>query len=250
MGSNIEKDYEFVKNKFQDFKGYMRIDDFKTFLLMIISEDTNQDMVNKFLEGSNPNKLIWHDVIKNAYIFDIGMAEDKLVIYTKDLSNLDKQIIKADAKSFFDKYLSRFEQEKLIDAKMSLNIIKYLDKTHDVMIKHKKSAKYEVTKIFADFLSFIFGIGKVKSLLVLDGNDKEPDIIFTLSMSISNVIDENIIQIYALVDHNKVCRKQFLKINKTTMEFESVSEIKESSFSDLYNNQYLLLIHVKSFDVL
>lgn len=250
MGSNIEKDYEFVKNKFQDFKGYMRVDDFKTFLLMVISEETNQDMVNKFLEGSNPNKLIWYDVSKQAYIFDIGMSEDKLVIYTKDLGNIDKQIIKADAKTFFDKYLTKFEQEKLIDAKMVLNVIKYLDKTHDVMVKHKKTAKYEVTKIFDDFLSFIFGVGKVKSLLVLDGNNNEPDIIFTLSMSISNVIDENIIQINAFVDRKKVCKSQFLKINKNTMEFESVPEIKESSFSDLYNSQYLLLIHVKSLDIL
>lgn len=246
---DILSDYELVKKKFDQFNGCIEIEDFRTFLLLSLS-DENDDMVKKIMAGNDPNRDIWYDVGKKSYFFEMSMhSNNAITIYLKHPLDIEGPIIKSENKDFWNKHLSKFEQKMLIDSKTKLRLIKVLNKTQDVNTEIDKSISFEVTKVFDDFLSYLFAVGQVKSLLVIQGEDDEPDIIFTFALSISNFVSEEYIPIFAFVDHEKRCRGHFLKLNKETLDYESVEEIKESTHSELYNSEYLLIVKIKNLNV-
>lgn len=246
---DLNKDYEFANEKFKNFNGFLSIDDFRTFLLLAFSEDNEENIINRFLQGSNPNKNIFYDIQKKAYTFEMMVpSEQNIVIYYNKPLEIKSHTIKQTDKEFFDKYMSSFEQETLLNKNGSLQIVKYMNKTGEIDKKYEKIPKYEITKIFNDFLSLLFGIGKVKSLFVLDGAENEPDIIFTFTISVSNLIKESYIPINMYIDHDKITKNSyFMKINSEKFEYEGVEKVKEATHSDMFKNQYLLLVHIKSF---
>ena len=48
------------------------------------------------------------------------------------------------------------------------------------------------------------------------------------------------------IDKEKKYSGQFLKVNSEEFTFEPVDEIKESSHSEMFHTDYLLMIHIKS----
>ncbi|MHA1728184.1 MAG: hypothetical protein ACTSWY_05580 [Promethearchaeota archaeon] len=252
MVNKLENVSEYITNKFKGFKGFISVKDFRTFLLFNLSEDTSaEDMVKKMMEGGNPNKNLYYDEKRESFILEMLPAEKDLVIYLKQTLEIQKQTIKFDNKEFFNKYLSSFEQTKLLDKKGELRIVKYINNASEINKKYNINSNFEIVKIYEDFLSFFFAIGGGKSFFVIDGADDEPDILFIFMISISNLMGDKYIPIHVCLDYNKICKDtQFLKINNETHNFEGVKEIKEISHAQLYNNQFVLVVHTDSFDVL
>ena len=247
---DLNKDYEYVSKIFESFKGFMEIKDFRTFLLTLFSEDGSDDVMAKIMGSNNHTKNLHYDIGKKSYLIELLPSEKPVIIYLKSKNDFEKKVIKAEEdKEFFDKYLSTFEQETLMDKKTSIQIIEYLNKTFETNAKYNINAKFEVTKIYSDLLSYFFNIGKVRSLLILNGKGDDPDIIFSLEVSFANFMNEEYVSIHAFIDHEKRFKdSMFIKINKNTYEFEGIKELEETTHSELYNHEYLLLIHVNSFD--
>ncbi|MBD3351543.1 MAG: hypothetical protein GF364_08655, partial [Candidatus Lokiarchaeota archaeon] len=173
---DIEKDYRLVVEKFKDFKSYLAIDNFRSFLLLVLSNE-NDDLINRVLEGGNPNRSIWYDIKKESFVYELAVtSENRIIIYFKSPLEMDEKIIESDNVAFYDKYLSKFEQELLVDKKLKLQIVRYLDKVDDVLNEYEKGAEFEVTRVFSDLISYLFAVGQIKSILVLDGENDEPDI--------------------------------------------------------------------------
>ena len=247
---NLEEAAAYITEKFKNFDGFLSIGDFKSLLLLTFYGETEENLMRNLMEGTNPNRKLYYDKIKGSFMFEMLPSERNLTVYLKQPNTLEKQIIKLDDKKFLDKYLTTFEQENLIDKKGELRIVNYFNRTFDLIKKHNIKSRFEISKIYDDFLSYIVGIGKTKSIFVLDTEDG-PDIVFSFMVSISSIFDDEYIPIHAYLDHDGICKNSmFLKINKETHKFKGVSELEEKSHSELYKNTYVLIIHVKSFDPL
>jgi hypothetical protein len=246
---NFKKDIEIIKGKFSKFKGYITVSDFKTFLLMTFTEDTEENMMKMMMEGGNPNRNIYWDKEKNALVMELLPPEKNLMTILKNPPDLNKQIIKLDDREFFDQYLSKFEQENLMDKKGEIRIVEYTNFIPDLLEKHNIHPIFEISKVYNDLLSMLFGIGKVKSIFILDGEGDEPDILFSFYVSLTTLVGEKFIPVHAYADYSKICRdSQFIKYNKESHEYEGVKELMEVSHSELFKNVYILLVHVKSFE--
>ena len=62
---DLLKDYEYIKSKFEDFFGFMEINDFRTFLLLTINYDEG-DFMNKLMEGPNTNRTLCRNTITST----------------------------------------------------------------------------------------------------------------------------------------------------------------------------------------
>lgn len=247
---NLEEQSNYIAEKFKDFNGFLSIGDFKSLLLLTFYGETEENVMRTLMEGSNPNRKLYYDKIKGAFMFEMLPSERNLTVYLKKPNEIEKQIIKLDDKKFLDQYLTTFEQENLIDKKGELRIINYYNRTFDLIEKHNIKSRFEISKIYDDFLSYIFGIGKTKSIFVLD-TENGPDVVFSFMVSISSIFDDEYIPIHAYLDHDGICKNSlFLKINNETHKFEGISELEKISRVELYKNTYILIIHVKSFDPL
>lgn len=247
---NLVEAADYITEKFKDFDGFLSIGDFKSLLLLTFYGESDENMMRNLMEGSNPNRKLYYDRAKTAFLIEMLPSERNLTVYLKKPNTIEKQIIKLDDKKFLDKFLTTFEQENLIDKKGELRVVDYFNRTFDLIKKHDIKSRFEVSKIYSDLLSYIFGIGKTKSIFVLDTEDG-PDIIFSFMVSISSIFDDEYIPIHAYLDHDGICKNSmFLKINKETHKFEGVSELEEVSHAEVYKNTYILIIHVKSFEPL
>lgn len=250
---NLKEAADYITEKFKDFDGFLSIRDFKSLLLLTFYGESDENMMRNLMEGSNPNRKLYYDRTKGtegAFIIEMLPSERNLTVYLKQPNTIEKQIIKLDDKKFLGQFLTKFEQDNLIDKKGELRIIDYFNRSFDLIKKHNIVSRFEISKIYGDFLSYIIGIGKTKSIFVLDVEDG-PDVVFSFMVSISSIFDEEYIPIHAYLDHDEVCKDaMFLKINKETHEFKGVSELEEKSHTELYKNTYILIIHVKSFEPL
>ncbi len=240
---NLKEDYEIISKKLENFNGFISLgDDFRTFLLLVFSEE-HKDPISKFMGGGKPIRNLYYDTVKSAYFSE--MEAEKITTYLKIPLEIEKKILKTEDKDFFNKYLSKFEQSTLLDSKAKIQVVKYFNKKSQGSI----DTHFEISKIYDNFLSLIFGVGMIKTLFVLDGIEDKPDIIFTFPIQITNLITQKDVFIHAYLDQEKICKdSQFLKLNKETYEYVGIKEIKEASHGELFKNQFMLVVHVKSFD--
>ncbi|MBN2156976.1 MAG: hypothetical protein JW776_13110 [Candidatus Lokiarchaeota archaeon] len=241
------QDYEFLTKKFDQLKNYVELQDFRTFLLFNLI-DESETMIQKLMEGGSSMRTLLYDQ-KGAYIYEYALTKGRLVFYVKssavadDITVLDRD----KNKDFFSQYLSKFEQDRLFTKQENkIGIVRLSSKMVEVDEKNDIFPKFEVTRIYDDFLSFLFDIGKSKYVFVLHGGKKEPNVIFAISILLSNALNQEFVAVQAYIDRDKECTGQFLKVNSQEFTYEHADEIKESTHSDMYHNQYLLMVHIKS----
>ncbi len=245
-----EQDYEYLEKKFAQLKNYVELKDFRTFLLFNLI-DESETVIQKLMEGGRSLRTILHDS-KGAYLYEYAIIKGRLLFYVKspileDTSVLDRE----KHKDFFNEHLSKFEQKKLLEKQDDkIGLVKLTSKMIEADKKYKISPKFEVTRIYEDFLSFLFDIGKSRYVFVIDGEGDKPNIIFAISIRLSNALNQEYVAVQAYLDKEKKYSGQFLKVNSEEFTFESVDEIKEASHSEMFHTDYLLLVHIKSFNSL
>lgn len=245
---STDQDYEFLSQKFEQMKNYVQLSDLRTFLLFNLIDESDS-MIQKLMEGGHSMRTILYDS-RGAYLYEYALSKGRLVFYVKtpdpgnDITVLDKK----KHKEFFDQNLRSFEQKKLLDKKDDkIGIVRLTSKMVEADKKNKISTKFEVTRIYDDLLSFLFDIGKSRYVFVLEGKGKEPNVIFAISILLSNALNQEYVAVQAYIDKKKEYAKQFLKINSEEFTYESVDEIKEASHSEMFHSQYLLMVKIKSF---
>ncbi|MHA1112128.1 MAG: hypothetical protein ACTSRE_13550 [Promethearchaeota archaeon] len=242
-----EQDYEYLTKTFAKLKNYVELKDFRTFLLFNLINES-ESMIQKLMGGGTSLRTILHDS-KGAYLYEYAMTKGRLIFYVKaplieDISILDRE----KHKTFFDEHLSKFEQKKLLTKQDDkIGIVKLTSRAIKADLKYDITPKFEVTRIYEDFLSFLFDIGKSSYVFVIDGEGNKPNIVFALSFLLSNALNQEYIAVQAFLDKEKKYSGQFLRVNSEDFTFESVDEIKEASHSEMFHSDYLLLIHIKSF---
>lgn len=242
-----DQDYEFLSQKFDQMKNYVELKDFRTFLLFNLI-DESESMIQKLMEGGRSLRTLLHDH-KGAYIYEYALAKGRLLFYVKEPVLKDTSVLDREKnKNFFDKYLSKFEQNKLLTKQdEKIGIVKLTSKMIEADNKHEISPTFEVTRIYDDLISFLFDIGKSRYIFVLDGKGDEPNIVFVISILLSNALNQDYVAVQVFIDKEKKYSGQFLKVNSEAFTYESVDEIKESSHSEMYHTDYLLMVHIKSF---
>jgi hypothetical protein len=248
MRMATNKDYEFLSQKFAQMKNYVELKDFRTFLLFNLI-DESESMIQKLMEGGKSLRTLLHDH-KGAYIYEYALAKGRLLFYVKEPALKDTPLLDYEKhKEFFDKYLSKFEQKKLLSKQDDkIGIVRLSSKMITADEKYKISPKFEVTRIYDDFLSFLFDIGKSRYVFVLNGEGNEPNIVFAISILLSNALNQEYIAVQAYIDKKKEYKGQFLRVNSEELKYESVDEIKDASHSEMFHTDYLLMVHIKSFN--
>ena len=242
-----EQDYEYLTKTFAKLKNYVELKDFRTFLLFNLI-DESESMIQKLMEGGTSLRTLLYDS-KGAYLYEYAMTKGRLLFYTKaplieGISVLDRE----KNKDFFDEHLRKFEQKKLLTKQDNkIGLVKITEKMIEVDEKYKISPKFEVTRIYEDFISFLFDIGKSRYVFVIDGKGDKPNIVFAISILLSNALNQEYVAVQAYIDKEKKYSGQFLKVNSEEFAYESVDEIKEASHSEMFHTDYLLLVHIKSF---
>jgi hypothetical protein len=244
-------DIEQIKSKFATFKGFIELGNFRTFLLRTLSEDSGENPISRFLEGMKTNRQIFYDTEKKAVIREQIISDEATIVeYFKCEPPMDKQVISTDDTEFFNKHLSKFEQETMIEPKLKINLIKYINKAFEVNQKYNKVPKFEITKIYNDLSSFLLGNSSNSMFYVLDGAKQEPDILFCLPINITSFIKNSYNSIHVFVDKSKICAaNSYLRLNVNDFKIEGIKELKDTvTHGDMFNNKFFLLGHVKSFN--
>ena len=244
-----DEDYAFVEKKFKKhMKHYVELRDFRTFLLFNLIDESDS-MIQKIMEGGRSMRTLLYDN-RGSYIYEYALTKSRLMFYVKapDLENtpvLDRET----HQDFFDEHLSKFEQKRLLSKQDDkIGIVRLSSRMVEADTSNDLSTKFEVTRIYDDFLSFLFDIGKSRYVFVMDGKDKnEPNIVFAISILLSNALNQEYVAIQAYLDKEKKYSGQFLKVNSEKFTYESVEEITEASHSEMYHSDYLLMVHIKSF---
>jgi hypothetical protein len=245
-----EQDYEYLTKTFAKLKNYVELRDFRTFLLFNLI-DESETMIQKLMEGGRSLRTLLHDS-KGAYLYEYAMTKGRLLFYVKaplikDTSVLDRE----KHKEFFDEHLRKFEQKKLLTKQDDkIGLVKITSKMIEADEKYDIQPKFEVTRIYEDFLSFLFDIRKSRYVFVIDGKGDKPNIVFAISILLSNALNQEYVAIQAYIDKEKKYSGHFLKVNSEAFTFESVDEIKEASHSEMFHTDYLLLVHIKSLNPL
>jgi hypothetical protein len=241
-----DKDYAFLTKKFEQMKNYVQVSDFRTFLLFNLIDESDS-MIQKLMEGGHSMRTLLYEP-RGAYLYEYALAKGRLVFYVKQK---DPGVTTLDVnknKKFFDGFLSTFEQSKLLNKQDDkIGIVRLTSKMVEADEKNKVETKFEVTRIYDDLLSFLFDIGKSRYVFVLEGEEDEPNIIFAISILLSNAFNQEYVAVQAYIDKEKKYTGQFLKINSDKFRYESVDEIKEASHSEMFHTQYLLMVKIKSF---
>ncbi len=245
-----EQDYEYLTKKIAEMKNYVELKDFRTFLLFNLI-DESESMIQKLMEGGHSIRTLLYDN-KGAYLYEYALTKGRLIFYVKSPPVKDASVLDLEKnKEFFDKYLKKFEQKKLLTKQDDkIGIVKLTSKMAETDEKYEIAPKFEVTRIYDDFLSFLFDIGKSRYVFVIDGKGKEPNIVFAISILLSNALNQEYVAVQAYIDKDKKYSGQFLKVNSEEFTYEPVEEIKDASHSEMYHTDYLLLVHIKSFDSL
>jgi hypothetical protein len=245
-----EEDYEYLTKIFAKLKNYVELRDFRTFLLFNLI-DESESMIQKLMEGGKSLRTILYDS-RGAFLYEYAMTKGRLLFYVKapimkNTSVLDREKHKA----FFDEHLKKFEQNKLLTKQDDkIGLVKLTSKMIEVDTKYEIVPDFEVTRIYEDFLSFLFDVGKSRYVFVIDGKGDSPNIVFSISILLSNALNQEYVAVHAYLDKEKKYSGQFLKVNSEEFTYESVDEIKEASHSEMFHTDYLLLVHIKSFKTL
>jgi len=242
-----EQDYEYLTKTFAKLKNYVELRDFRTFLLFNLI-DESETMIQKLMEGGRSLRTLLHDS-KGAYLYEYAMTKGRLLFYVKAPLMEDTAVLDREKhKEFFDEHLRKFEQKKLLTKQDDkIGLVKITSKIIEADEKYDIHPKFEVTRIYEDFLSFLLDIGKSRYVFVIDGKGDKPNIIFAISILLSNALNQEYVAIQAYIDKEKKYSGHFLKVNSEEFTYESVDEIKEASHSEMYHTDYLLLVHIKSF---
>ncbi len=243
---STDQDYKFLSSKFEQMKDYVQVSDFRTFLLFNLIDESDS-MIQKLMEGGHSMRTLLYDP-RGAYLYEYALSKGRLLFYVQQedpgVSVLDKK----KNKDFFDKSLSTYEQNKLLNKQDDkIGIVRLTSKMVEADDNNKVKTKFEVTRIYDDLLSFLFDIGKSRYVFVLEGDKNEPNIIFAISILLSNALNQDYVAIQAYIDKDKKYTGQFMKINSDEFSYDSVDEIKESSHSEMFHTQYLLMVKIKSF---
>ncbi|MHA1339177.1 MAG: hypothetical protein ACTSRZ_00980 [Promethearchaeota archaeon] len=241
----IENDIEFAKNKIKDFEGFFEINDFKTFLLLNLYDDT-PDLMKKFLGGKNDFRLLLYEIKKKCYIIEIFSTADYFIdLYIKTDPVTDRKVLSEDDLSFFNKYFTPFEIENLMKTKFKVLTSRIVNLESEVNKKYSLFPKIEIVRVYYDLESFFYANDHSKYYFQIDGNENEPNIIFNFILQLPNG-GEKYIPIEIFIDHEKRFNKRYIKLNNNNFKFETLDDIKDASLSDLNENKYLLIVHIKS----
>jgi hypothetical protein len=243
-----EQDYEFLTKKFSQMKNYVELRDFRTFLLFNLT-DESETIIQRMMEGGRSLRTLLHDE-RGAFLYEYSMTKGRLLFYVKAPLPGEMPVLEREKhKDFFDKYLSKFEQKKLLtNQDDKIGIVKVHSKMIEADLKYDISQNFEVTRVYDDFLSFLFDVGKSRYVFVIDG--KEANVVFSISILLSNALNQEYVSLNCYIDKEKKYSGQFVKVNSEEFTFECVDEIKEATHSEMFHSDYLLLVHIKSFDSL
>jgi len=248
--SSSDQDYDYLTKKFAQLHNYVELKDFRTFLLFTLI-DESESMIQKIMEGGRSMRTLLYDK-KGAYLYEYAMTKGRLIFYVKEPPLVNISVLEQEKhKDFFEKNLSKFERDKLLSKQDDkIGIVRLSSKMIEADVKYKITPKFEITRIYDDLLSFLFDIGKSRYIFVLQGGKGEPNVLFAISILLSNALNQEYVAVQAYLDRDKKYSGQYLRVNSEKFTYEVVNEIKESSHTEMFHTEYLLMVSIKSFNPL
>ncbi len=254
---STQEKYDFAISKLKAFKGYVEIAEFRKFLLLVLNMENSRPeaILSQIGMGGSKGKFIMpYDPEKQCY-FEKMMAgismNDQLTVYIKIEEQTTKLVNKPNS-DLFDAALSPFERKNLLPGKFLLITPKAIDFTQQSYTDEiqPKPSNAAIETLYPDLIEFIVA-QNLKYVFVIFGKENEPDVAFTINMSFDpRMASTKQLQFFDVyVDDSKQLRDQtFIKITED-LEMTFLNEITDSSYSDMSNANFTIIIPVKSFDL-
>ena len=186
---NLQEKYAFAQEKLKQFKNYLEIADLRKFVLLILNlEGSGPDAILKQLGmGGKGKTILPYDPERKAYFMKImsGLSmTHQLTIYHKSDKVHSGFLNKSDS-NLFTKTLTPFERKNLLPNKFAVIIPELYDSSEKILTDGNapKPMLSAIEAIYNDLAEFIVTQG-LKYLFLVEGKKSEPDLIFTMSMSI------------------------------------------------------------------
>ncbi len=260
---NYDDKFKFAIEKLNDFENYLEVENFRSFLLLLLNLNGNgaQALLSQLGIGGNKKKRIGipFDPTKNIYYTKIlsGLSiKNQLMIYTQDYEEEPEKLINKKEDRILKENLAENELNNLIPKDFIMLTPKVVDFTEKVLKENNKENEYSsgVESLFLDLAEFIIS-QKLKYIFLLKGEGDEPDLCFSINLSIDPThTSPDQLQLFDVyIDQEKKLRNyNFIqmdneKIEKDELEMNFLTEVKTSSHSDLYKSHFTIIIPVRSF---
>ncbi len=262
---NYDEKFEFAIQKLNDFENFLEVDDFRSFLLLLLNLNSGgpQALLSQLgLGGGKSHRInIPFDPTKNIYYTKLmsGLSiQNQLMIYSQsNEENAPKKLIHKAESKMLEKHLSKNELKNLIPKDLVVLTPTVIDYTEKVLKENNKSNGFAsgIESLFRDLAEFIIS-QKLKYIFLIEGEGDDPDLGFAINLSIDPTqTSPDHLQLFDVyIDEEKKLREyNFIKmknedIEKNDLKMEFMREVEETSHAELYNSHFTIIIPVKSFN--
>jgi len=251
MSEKLNEKIEYVKNAFKDFKNYIELEDFKSFLLFTLNAPTTIFITPSLNFGKNPNVALRYDPVKKIYFTKIQtnlFADSEIIVYYATEPLTDKLILKKDDK-FFDDFLTINEKEIAFSGREKFLFIKK-SRGIEVYKEQGNNIEFKIEGYFDDMESFINSIVVPFIFLLQGSSDNEPDVLSSFNIKPSlNLSNKSIYYIDCFLDKEHKTRSiNYIKQDEN-LKITLMKDFKEISHSELFKSTFDLLLKIKSFNI-
>ena len=249
MSNELKEKVNFVHKIFEGFSNFIELSDFRSFLLFTLTSQVPTNILAQIGLGGNKEVInLPYNPISNIYYQKINLiSAGSLIIYVKNEPITDKFTLEKDH-PIIKKYLNPNEASLAFRGKEKFLLPKITDCTAFGVHGNSKLT-ISIDDLFHSLESFL-AVAEPNLLFVIDAkNESEPDLIFTFNMmpQMPSRVDQKVLKIDVFLDQNHKTKNMTYLKREEDYRINYLKDIKEVGHTELYNSQFSLILHVKSF---
>lgn len=252
MSQELKDIVEQVKSRFKDFKSSIELANFKDFLLFTLNAPTKVVIGPSFNFGKQDSVTIAYDPFRKVYYTQMQtnlLETGKITVYFSSEPLNDEYILKKEDKFFEDIFTKNEKDTALSGLEKFLFIKKSPGSIEDE--SNIKTADIIIDEYYNDLECFVHSSGS-PIFFILEGNGPgDADLLFSFnilpSLGLSGKVSYSI---NCYLDKEQKTRDvKYLKQDEK-LEITLMKELKDVGHSELFSSTFVLLLKIKSFNIL